>query len=296
METKIQIEKLSNINYFTWKLKMEFLLIKEDLWSVISNEPDTALTRREQAQRELKDNKARALIGLSIENNQLVHIRGKNTALEVWNSLKEAHLKDTLTNRISLYKQIALLKFKQGDKMEQHVDLLTELFQRLSDLGEESSDSWKIGMLFASLPKDYSTLVTALEARNESDLTWSLVLTKLFDEYQRQLEDFDSYNERILSLNNNLFCRYCKRNSHDIKNCRYLKAKRQRDANNRSLPRSQSTQSLISSRTHNVESSPSNNQTNQQHEANLLFSFKHKSPKNSHIFEEKEDIWEQALE
>lgn len=244
MDTKIQIEKLNRFNYFTWKLKMELLLIKEDLWTVITSERDTS-TRRAEANWDLRDNKARALIGLSIENNQLVHIRNKNSALEVWNSLREAHSKDTLTNRVSLYKQIALLKMKNGDKIEQHIDLMTELFQRLEDLGEEASEMWKIGMLFASLPKSYATLVTALEARNESDLTWSLVQTKLYDEYQRQVEDTEfNIDDQVLSISTKKFCRYCKRHSHQIQDCHTLKAKKERDARNSSLQRSHSDESI----------------------------------------------------
>lgn len=53
-------------------------------------------------------------------------------------------------------------------------------------------------MLFASLPKKYSTLVTALEARNESELTWSLAFTKLLDEEQRNQNDEEDVNQEKL--------------------------------------------------------------------------------------------------
>lgn len=75
---------------------------------------------------------------------------------------------------------------KDRTKIENHINELVSLFQKLIDLGEEASEQWKIGMLFASLPNTYSTLITALEARNESELTWSLAYTKLMDEDQRR--------------------------------------------------------------------------------------------------------------
>ena len=35
------------------------------------------------------DSKAQAYIGLTVEDDQLIHIRGKATAKEMWNALKE---------------------------------------------------------------------------------------------------------------------------------------------------------------------------------------------------------------
>lgn len=70
-----------------------------------------------------------------------------------------------------------------GD-IEAHLAELTNWFQKLSDLGDKLVDSWKIAMILSSLPESYDGLVTALEARNEEDLTLSLVLSKLTAEYQ----------------------------------------------------------------------------------------------------------------
>lgn len=89
---------------------------------------------------------------------------------------------------MSLYKNIALHRMKSDSKMEDHINETECYFQQLSDLGEDASDQWKVGMLFASLPKEYLKLITALEARNDACLTWSLAYTKLLDEYQRQTE------------------------------------------------------------------------------------------------------------
>lgn len=56
-------------------------------------------------------------------------------------------------------------------KIEDHINQMDGYFQQLRDLGEDASELWKVGMLFASLPKEYATLITALEARNESEIT-----------------------------------------------------------------------------------------------------------------------------
>lgn len=66
--TRVTITKLNNDNYQVWKFKVELLLIKEDLWNIVSQEPpaeeDAAWTR--------KDGQARATIGLLVEDNSSI--------------------------------------------------------------------------------------------------------------------------------------------------------------------------------------------------------------------------------
>jgi len=57
--TLLRIAKLNGNNYQTWKFKVELLLIKEDLWEVVSQDPPDPVT----AAWRTKDRKARATIG-----------------------------------------------------------------------------------------------------------------------------------------------------------------------------------------------------------------------------------------
>ena len=67
---KITVAKLNNSNYQTWKYKMELLLIKEELWDVV-----TGIKPQQPTEEWVKkDGKARASIGLLVEDNQLVHV------------------------------------------------------------------------------------------------------------------------------------------------------------------------------------------------------------------------------
>lgn len=77
-DVKSCIKKLNGENYQIWKYKLELLLMKEDLWDTIScDKPDNA-----PASWISKDGKARATIGLLVEDSQLVHLQG-NVAKEV---------------------------------------------------------------------------------------------------------------------------------------------------------------------------------------------------------------------
>ncbi|KMQ82714.1 msp domain protein [Lasius niger] len=58
-----------------WKYRIEMLLIKEDLWDVVIGAPPSAAT--EFAAWTKRDGKARAIMGLMVEDAQLVHIKTK---------------------------------------------------------------------------------------------------------------------------------------------------------------------------------------------------------------------------
>lgn len=64
---------------------MEFHLKSENLWSVIRESPEY------DEQWKVKDGKVRTIIEESIENDQIVHIRDKTTAAEMWQTLKTIH-------------------------------------------------------------------------------------------------------------------------------------------------------------------------------------------------------------
>lgn len=102
METKVQIVKLNNRNYFNWKYKMQLLLIKEKVWYTISKDKPTTLTEEWTEDDQL----AIALIGLNIEDNQLPHVRKTTEAKAAWNALKTMHEKDTLVTKVTLMREM----------------------------------------------------------------------------------------------------------------------------------------------------------------------------------------------
>lgn len=209
---------------------MELLLIKDDVWHVVEKSaPVLSSDRSNQSAIDAWkkcDDKARATIGLLVEDNQLNHIRNKATAKQWWKALKDHHEKSTLSNKVILMRKICHAKMEEDGNMEAHIDDLTGLFQKLVALGEtQLSDSWTVAMILSSLPASYSTLVTALETRPEEDLTLSLVQSKLIGEYQRR-----KASERVNSNGSNDSAMrvsekdtrlrfFCKRSGHLKRSC-----------------------------------------------------------------------------
>lgn len=67
--TKVCITKLNDENYQVWSYKLELLLIKEDLWTVISDGEAPVGDEGQLKKWKRSDDKARAHIGLLIEDN-----------------------------------------------------------------------------------------------------------------------------------------------------------------------------------------------------------------------------------
>lgn len=136
---KTTIAKLNNENYFTWKFRVELLLIKDEVWHVVEK-PAPVLSADRSNQSTVDawkkcDDKARAMIGLLVEDNQLNHIRNKATAKQWWDALKDHHEKSTLSNKVILMRKICNTKMQENGDMEAHINELSGSFQRLVALG-----------------------------------------------------------------------------------------------------------------------------------------------------------------
>lgn len=228
-DTKFSITRLNNENYFVWKYKIELLLIKEGLWDKITTDKPAQNIPEDW---ETKDNQARAIIGLSIEDSQLHHVRKAKNAKEAWTSLKSYHERSTLSNKVHLMRKICNLKVEEGGDVEGHVKDMTDLFQKLIDIGEVISDGWSVAMLLSSLPRSFDTLITALETRPEDDLTLSLVQSKLISEYRKRISsggECDN-NVKVLKVNSNMqklkfkrLCFFCNEEGHVKSDCLHFK-------------------------------------------------------------------------
>ncbi|GBM99542.1 hypothetical protein AVEN_250611-1 [Araneus ventricosus] len=108
--------------------------------------------------------------------------------------------------------------------MKEHIAQILELIAKLKAVGEEIKDHHIAALFVVSVPKSYDTLITALEARPENELTPELIKNKLTDEYNRLKEQasdrklaqafkanvtFKSHKQN----KNDKFCTFCKTRS-----------------------------------------------------------------------------------
>ncbi|XP_071037145.1 copia protein [Parasteatoda tepidariorum] len=160
------IEKLNQHNYSHWSFKMSMILIKEELYEIVTDTPPNPIT----ADWSKKDKKARALINLCIDDNQIVHVREKETAKETWDTLKLIHERSNLSSKLFLLRKLYNTKLEERGNMITHITKILEIVNKLKAIDEKISDSHLSAILLCSVPQSYDTLITALEARPEAEL------------------------------------------------------------------------------------------------------------------------------
>lgn len=178
------LEKLNNRNYVNWSYKMKILMKKECCWEAVANEKPTDATKLAAWIKE--DAKAVYFISLCVENSQLTHIKKLESSKEMWDELRKYHQKTTLGNQIRLLKKLFKSELSKEGDMEAHLSNLFESFDELTEMGYELDEKMKVAVLLTSMNEDYDTLITALEARDESSLKLETVRSKLLEESERR--------------------------------------------------------------------------------------------------------------
>lgn len=180
------IEVLKGENYHNWKFRMELILAENGVSSSIEVElkVDDLATERDKQEVIRKDSKAKSLIVQYVDDNQLECLRGKGTAFQMWQTLKEKYEMKGLPGQLYLKKKLLSMKLKENESLETFMREFEEIVRQLKESGSETSDQDLICNLLLSLPKSYETVVTVIE--NIQDVTIEIVKKKLFAEYEKR--------------------------------------------------------------------------------------------------------------
>lgn len=171
---------------------MELMLMREDLWLTVKDPKPTATDITSAWTR--KDEKARAMIGLALEDSQLTHIMYAVSANQMWEKLKGYHERGSLSNKIHVLRRLCSMRLDERGNMSDHLMQTTELVHRLTRMEEPLKEHLVVAILLSSLLESYNPLVTALEGRPEEDLQLEYVKGKLMDEWRRRREGRNQEN------------------------------------------------------------------------------------------------------
>ena len=157
--TKVLIKPLNGKNYATWKVQCKMALIKDGLWSIVSEVEEEPEAVDAKPKYFLRKDRALATIVLSVEPT-LLYLLGPDPAdpVVVWKKLADQFQKKTWANKLTLRRKLHNLKLKDGQSVQKHVKALTEIFDELSIIGDPLDEENQVVHLLASLPKSYVQL------------------------------------------------------------------------------------------------------------------------------------------
>jgi len=120
-DTKIKIEKFQGDNYALWKFKMEMLLTEKELWACATEEGMPPAGDQHRGNWDKKAQRARALICLSLANEQLGKVMKCTTPKQVLAVLDGEYQSTAAANKILLKKR--LFRFKMLDDAQVEISL-----------------------------------------------------------------------------------------------------------------------------------------------------------------------------
>lgn len=200
-DEKWSIDKLESSNWTTWKFQMRHLLLAKGLWSYVDGtevlrESATAVQRAEFGK---MSQKAFSSIIMTISSSQLYLITSFEQPKDAWDALRNHFERDTLANKLLLKKQYFRTEMKERMSMQAHLKNMKELTDKLAAIDAPISEEDQVVTLLGSLPRSYSTLVTALEARE--NVSFSYVQQSLIHEEQKLNGEFKQQSTSVEDQN-----------------------------------------------------------------------------------------------
>ncbi|CAK9800955.1 Retrovirus-related Pol polyprotein from transposon TNT 1-94 [Anthophora plagiata] len=180
--THTQIEKLNSENYDFWKLQIEAILTKNDLWEYVNGEkPKPTADEAAIALWIKNDRKARADIILTLSSPELSHIKNANTAREVWMKLADVYESKGPAKTACLLETLLFTKMHEGEDMSEHLSKYFDIIDKLKGLSVNIDGSLLTVLLLHSIPNSYENFRCAIKARDELP-TPQMLKIKLLEE------------------------------------------------------------------------------------------------------------------
>lgn len=210
MAVNVQIDKLSKDNYDAWKLSMEAILIKNELWSYVNGEkiypPEDTAGR---AVWKKCDDKARADIILAVTSSELNHMKGCKTACEMWTKLKDIHQSKLPARKATYLKQLLFMRMQSGESMHEHLNNYSNVLDKLTEMDLKILFYHLVSILLLySIPSSYENFRCAIESRDELPNPESLIV-KMLDEFNaRQTHTSGTNVENALNIHKVHYSRF----------------------------------------------------------------------------------------
>ena len=189
-----------------------------------------------------RDARARAVIGLSLSDAHLEHVRDVPTAKLMWDAILNVFERHSLLNKLAARRNFYTVSMKDNEKVLNFINRVRQLASTLKSMNAQVDDAEVAMAILNGLPEQYSGLIVALDALGDDrSLTTELVKSKLLQEEQRiksrrgasslssgvksgeaALFNHGRRNDRKFGSSHNRAvpkCEYCHKNGHTAPRC-----------------------------------------------------------------------------
>jgi len=197
----MRIEPLNKDNFDTWRIQMQALLTRNDLWGyVCGSVPKPEASEPEILRRwEADDNKAKADIVLSIKPSELKQTKDCKTSRELWLKLERIYQSTGPARKATLIKQLTLHRMGEGEDIGDHLSKFFDTADKLGEMGVEINPDLLCVMLLYSLPKSYTNFRCAIESRDTLPTPEALRLKILEENDSRRNENRENSSNAMFA-------------------------------------------------------------------------------------------------
>jgi hypothetical protein len=164
-----KIDKLTASNYHTWKQKIELVLAFRELDEVVFNVESTNILQDAAAIAEFrkKDAKAKAVIGLTLSDEHLEHVRGAKSAAEMWLAIKNVFQRTSSLNKLAARRRFYTVAMLDGERILTYINRVKQLTEELKAM-RVTIDEEEVAMaVLNGLPPKYDHLIVALDTMGD---------------------------------------------------------------------------------------------------------------------------------
>lgn len=158
----------------TWKIQMEALFVRNDLWMYASGELkkpvliEGDVTSKSASEKWIReDNKARSDKILSISPSELKQVKGCSTSRDIWVKLQNIYQSKGPARKATLLKQLTLHQMDEDGDVRDHVNKFFDAVDKLQEMNVEINSDLLAIMLLYSLPKSFENFRCAIETRDD---------------------------------------------------------------------------------------------------------------------------------
>jgi hypothetical protein len=142
----ISMTRLNDSNYPEWAIRMEAVLVREGLWSLVK---PTAEEKDKRTQEKMA--RTRAEIILRVEDNQLIHTISPDP-MEIWLTLQRVHQATGFATSLSLRRKFLTAKKSDSQTMQAWIGQIQGLAFRMKHAKIDVTDQDTILAITMGLP------------------------------------------------------------------------------------------------------------------------------------------------
>ena len=184
----VRIEKLTASNFYIWKQKIQLLLALRDVDQYVFDDISEDATSDDRRKWMRGDAKAKAVIGLTLSDDYLQHVRGCGSAKETWDAILNVFERHTLLNKLAARRDFYTVSMLPDEKVLVFINRVKQLAARLQSMSVEIDDKEIAMAVLNGLPSRFDNLIVALDALGNEDKVFGLefVKSRLLQEEQRE--------------------------------------------------------------------------------------------------------------